>query len=78
MSCRMLKALKTALFLICCLSLLPTPSVLAQGGVGVGGDRPSAKTRRFPFKVVVTGFLNTGPGPGCLGSHPAGRDRPSR
>ena len=55
-----------ALLLVCCLSLLPTASVLAQGGAGVGGDRPSAKTRRFPFKVVVTGFLNTDPAPDAL------------
>ena len=57
---------QTLLLLFCCLSLLPTASVLAQGGVGVGGDRPSAKTRRFPFKVVVTGFLNTDPAPDAL------------
>ena len=66
MACRMRKALTTSLFLVCCLSLLPAPSVWAQGGVGVGGDRPSAKTRRFPFKVVVTGFLNTDPAPDAL------------
>ena len=52
--------------------LLPEPATHApqswyplqfgqQGGVGVGGDRPSAKTRRFPFKVVVTGFLTYRP-----------------
>ena len=57
---------RTLLLLLCCLSLLLAPSVWAQGGVGVGGDRPSAKTRRFPFKVVVTGFLNTDPAPDAL------------
>lgn len=57
---------QTLLLLVCCLSLLPASSVWAQGGVGVGGDRPSAKTRRFPFKVVVTGFLNTDPAPDAL------------
>lgn len=57
---------QTLLLLFCCLSLLPASSVWAQGGVGVGGDRPSAKTRRFPFKVVVTGFLNTDPAPDAL------------
>lgn len=67
MACRIRTALTILLLLVCCLSLLPAPSVWvssavwAQGGVGVGGDRPSAKTRRFPFKVVVTGFLNTDP-----------------
>ncbi len=66
MACRMRTALTTSLFLVCCLSLLPAPAVMAQGGAGVGGDRPSAKTRRFPFKVVVTGFLNTDPAPDAL------------
>ena len=72
MACRIRTALTTSLFLVCCLSLLPTPAVMApssvwaQGGAGVGGDRPSAKTRRFPFKVVVTGFLNTDPAPDAL------------
>ncbi len=60
-----LQALKVVLLLICCLTL-PVSSVDAQGGAGVGGDRPSAKTRRFPFKVILTGFLNTDPAPEAL------------
>ena len=43
------KTFRTALVLAWCLAVLPAVSVWAQGGVGVGGDRPSAKTRRFPF-----------------------------
>ena len=57
---------KTALILVWCLTLLPAVPVWAQGSAGVGGDRPSAKTRRFPFKVVVVGFLNTDPAPDAL------------
>lgn len=57
---------KAMLILVCCASLLPTAPVWAQSGAGVGGDRPSAKTRRFPFKVVVIGFLNTDPAPDAL------------
>ena len=57
---------KTALVLVWCLALLPAVPVWGQGGAGVGGDRPSAKTRRFPFKVVVVGFLNTDPAPDAL------------
>lgn len=60
------KTLRTVLILAWCLAVLPAVSVWAQGGVGVGGDRPSAKTRRFPFKVVVVGFLNTDPAPDAL------------
>ena len=57
------QALKVLLLLICCLTLLPASFADAQGSAGVGGDRPSAKTRRFPFKVILTGFLNTDPAP---------------
>ena len=66
MTYRVTQALKIALLFICCFTLLPTSSVGAQGGAGVGGDRPSAKTRRFPFKVILTGFLNTDPAPDAL------------
>ena len=58
-----LQALKVALLLICCLTLLPVSSAHAQG---VGQDRPSARTRRLPFKVILTGFLNTDPAPEAL------------
>ena len=60
------QALKVLLLLICCLTLLPASFADAQGAAGVGGDRPSAKTRRFPFKVILTGFLNTDPAPEAL------------
>ena len=52
--------------IIGCAMLSLTKPVKAQGGIGVGGDRPSAKTRRFPFKVEITGFLNTDPAPDAL------------
>ena len=69
MSCRMLKALKTALFLICCLSLLPTPSglvsssVWAQGGVGVGRRPALGQDPALSFQSGGDRLSQYGPGP---------------
>ena len=49
--------------LISCVAFGPHLEAWAQG---VGHDRPSARTRRIPFKVKLSGFLNTDPEPEAL------------
>lgn len=62
-----MKLMKTVQVGLCCVTLLWASAASAQwGGVGTGSDRPTAKTRRAPFKVVMTGFLNTDPAPEAL------------
>ena len=49
--------------LISCFAFGPHLEAWSQG---IGHDRPSARTRRAPIKVKLSGFLNTDPAPEAL------------
>ena len=56
-------AISLMLLLLACFAFAPLLEAWAQG---VGGDRPSARSRRAPFKVKISGFLNTDPAPDAI------------
>ncbi|MCS6926239.1 MAG: hypothetical protein NZ578_10120, partial [Candidatus Binatia bacterium] len=39
----------------------PAPLVLAQVPFGLGGDNPESDTSRTPFRIKLSGFINTRP-----------------
>ena len=63
MTSRHARYLSVAMILIGCFLLTQVPEALAQG---VGYDKTTARSRRMPFKVKLSGFLNTDPAEDAL------------